>query len=499
MDVEGLIALWRRLEDGEVRFHHVDTTEASPLSHEILTAKPYAFLDDGEANERRTLAVPLRRGIPVDPGQMGRLDPDAIAQVRAELTPSPRTADELHDLLCDTVLLRARADWQPLFDELAARGRAMSVAGEHGTVRWYAAECAAMVEVLGSGTPSGEVTPEHVAATMLRGHLELCSPATGDTLAGRTGLSPTLLAVGLATLEAEGSVIQGRFCDPDGAEVEWCARRLLARMHGLSRARRRKSVESVSPEDFMRFLTRWHHVAPGSRVTGPAGLATVLEQLQGWEAAVASWEPDLLGARLRDYQPGWLDRMCHDGELQWMRLHPACPDDVDRRSSGPSKATPVSLVYRDELGWLLPAFRGAAVPPRPTVGAVAEIIEAIEANGPRFLTDLASDTGRLPTDIESALWEGVARGLFTADGFAAIRTLTSGPKRPDRRERALSKLRRSGVRAAHAAGRWSLVPDPAAPEDRDELVEALADQLLVTLGRPVLRPRRPREARRALA
>ncbi|MFN3220206.1 MAG: DEAD/DEAH box helicase [Acidimicrobiales bacterium] len=483
MDVEGLIALWRRLEDGEVRFHHVDTTEASPLSHEILTAKPYAFLDEGEANERRTLAVPLRRGIPVDPRDMGRLDPDAIAQVRAELTPNPRTADELHDLLRDTVLLQARVDWQPLFDELAARDRAHQ-RGTGSAVHWYAVECAEMVAVLDSGAPSGEVTPEHVATTMLRGHLELCSPASGDALAARTGLSPTLLAVGLATLEAEGSIIQGRFTDPDpdAGEVEWCARRLLARMHGLSRARRRKSVESVSPEDFMRFLTRWHHVAPGSRVTGPAGLATVLDQLQGWEAAVASWEPDLLAARLRDYQPGWLDRLCHDGELQWMRLHPACPDDVDRRSSGPSKATPVSLVYRDELGWLLPAFRGDAVPPRPTVGAVAEIIEAIEANGPRFLTELAADTGRLATDIETALWEGVARGLFTADGFAAIRTLTSGPKRPDRRERALSKLRRSGVRAAHAAGRWSLVPDPAAPEDRDELVEALADQLLARWG-----------------
>ena len=291
---------------------------------------------------------------------------------------------------------------------------------------------------------------------MLRGHLELCSPATVDALAAETGLGATLLAVGLATLESEGSIIQGRFTHPDAPEVEWCARRLLARMHGLSRARRRKSVESVSPEDFVRFLTRWHHVAPGTRVTGPAGLQTVLEKLQGWEAAVASWEPDLLTARLRDYQPGWLDRMCHDGELGWMRLHPGCPDDVDRRSSGPSKATPVSLVYRDELAWLLPAFRGDAVPPRPTVGAVAEIIEAIAANGPRFLTELATDTGRLATDIESALWEGVARGLFTADGFAAIRHFTSGPRGARPAERSLSKLRRSGVRAAQApaAGRW---------------------------------------------
>jgi len=217
----------------------------------------------------------------------------------------------------------------------------------------------------------------------------------------------------------------------------------------------------------------------------------VLEQLQGWEAAVASWEPDILGARVRGYQQPWIDRLCHDGEIQWLRLSPPAGSDPDRPGGRVSKATPVSIVHRQDLPWLLAAHRGEAETPEPTTGAVAEIVGALAEHGPRFLTQLATDTGRLPTDIESALWEGVARGLFTADGFEAVRSLTTPPARQrhearQRRQqtRALSRLRRSGVKAAHSAGRWSLVPavDPGDALERDELVEALADQLLQRWG-----------------
>ncbi|MEM7287124.1 MAG: DEAD/DEAH box helicase [Actinomycetota bacterium] len=508
MDVDGLIELWERLGEGAVRFHHVDTTEPSALAHEILTARPYAFLDDDELPDRRTHNVRLRRGLPVEPSELGKLRPEAIAQVQAELTPKPSTPDELHDLLRDVVVLRARDEWRHLFSDLAGRGRAQRVeATESLPERWYATESSDDVDVLLTGVPSEDTFPEKVAATALRGHLELMSPATADRLGAELGIPATQITVGLLTLESEGSVLQGRFTeaarrglpvgDPvnsssgtaanpgaaDTTQIEWCSRRLLTRMHALSRSQRRKSVEAVSPADFVRFLTRWQHVAPGTRVTGPAGLGRVLEQLQGWEAAVASWEPDLLGARLRDYQPGWLDRMCHDGELQWLRLSPRAMEDPDAKGGGPSKATPVSLVFRQDLGWLLAAFRGDTEAPRPSAGAVAEIVEVLGSTGARFLSELATDTGRLASDIESALWDGVARGLLTADGFEAIRALTtSGSKRPDRRERALSKLRRGGVRAAHAAGRWSVVPPAPEVEEPDELVEALADQLLQRWG-----------------
>ncbi len=486
LDVDGLIELWTDLRAGTVTFHHVDTTEPSLLGHEILSARPYAFLDDAELQDRRTRAVPLRRGLPVDPSDIGSLRPEAIAQVRAELTPHPRTPDELHDLLRDTLLLAARDEWRLLFAELEARGRGRRIAADGDTPeRWHAVESAEQLEVLRSGVPSERTSPETVAAAVVRGHLEMHSPITAEALGALTGLPATQLLVGLLTLESQGAAIQGRFSASAGeaaAPMEWCSRRLLARMHGLSRGARRRSVESASPEQFIGFLARWQHVAPGTQVSTPAGLARVIEQLQGWEAAVASWEPDLLGSRVRGYQPSWIDRLCHDGEIQWLRLSPPTLDDPDRRGSGPSKATPVGLVFRDDLPWLLHAVRGEQRPATPTAGPIAEIAEALDRNGARFLTELAADTRRLTTDIESALWDGVARGLFTADGFEAVRGLTSARRRADRRERSLSKLRRSGVRAAHAAGRWSLVPDIEPVVDRDELVEAVADQLLQRWG-----------------
>ncbi len=514
MDVDGLIELWRALEGGTVTMSCVDTTEPSALSHEILTARPYAFLDDGEAADRRTRNVPLRRILPLDPSNLGALDPAAVAEVRAEMAPSPRTADELHDLLRDLVLLAAHEPWRPLFDELAARGRAAAVPWA-GAERWHPVEAARAVVVLTgevtggpavAGDPDGaDLFPEQVAATVVRGHLELQSPVTEAELARITGLPPTLLKVALATLETEGSAIQGRFTpgaiqgrftpsariSVQGAPpVEWCSRRLLARMHGRSRGARRRSVEPVTPEQLVRFLTRWQHVAPGTRLASADGLARLVEQLQGWEAAVAAWEPDLLAGRLERYDTRWIDQLCHAGELQWLRLSPrAAPADPDRRGGGPSKATPITILYRHDLPWLLAAGRGEAEPARPAVGAVAEVAEALGCHGPRFLTELTVDTGRLAPDVEAALWDGVARGLFTADGFEAVRSLTTGGpgRREERQARALSRLRRQGVRAAHGAGRWALVPpvgEPGVEEaaDRHDLAEALADQLLARWG-----------------
>ncbi len=496
MDVDGLIELWRALGEGRVEMRCVDSAEPSVLSHEILTARPYAFLDDGEAGERRTRAAPIRRGLPVDPDDMAALNPDAVAEVRAELAPDPRTADDLHDLLRDVVLLAARPEWQPLMDELVARGRAEASADGGG--RWFAAESSPRVEALLGGRPVGEVTPELAAADLIRGHLELHSPTTADQLVAVTGVSSTLVQVGLATLENEGSAIQGRFTEAarrkgDGSAAQWCSRRLLARMHRRSRASRRRAIDAITPEQFVRFLTRWQHVAPGSQAMGPAGLQQVIEQLQGWEAAAAAWEPYILAARIRNYQLPWMDRLCHDGEIQWLRLRPRlsavdsgdAPEPSNPRGAGMSKATPVSVVCRPDLPWLLAATRGDGVAAVPDVGAVAEIAAVLTEHGPRFLTELAADTGRLLTDVEKALWDGVGRGLFTADGFDAVRNLTAGAaaqRQAARRMRAVSKLRRSGVRAAHAAGRWSQVPEVSPVEDRDELAEAVVDQLLQRWG-----------------
>ncbi|HEV8626780.1 MAG TPA: DEAD/DEAH box helicase [Acidimicrobiia bacterium] len=531
LDIDGLVALLDGIEAGRVAVHFRDTTEASAFAHEILTAKPYAFLDDAEAVDRRTNAVRLRRGLPVDLSTIGRLDPEAIARVQEEVTPDPKTADDIHDVLLSLVVTPAREVWRPLFDELAARNRVCSHLGPDGVERWWAAESAADADALvddlfgvhpsrtsateerrnaGSGQP---VPVEQVAASVLRGHLDLSGPVTAAELADRCALPASKIAIGLAVLEQGGFVLQGRFTAPavspgdnpeppgaDPAAIEWCARRLLARMHSYSRTNRRKAVEPVTAVDFMRFALRWQHVAPGTQLRGHGGVRIAIEQLQGFEAAAATWEPEILRRRVAEYQPSYLDRLCHDGEVTWLRLTAAQPAS-DRRSS-PSKATPVALAFREDLMWLLQAARLApptSAPARgsgngsratvalvepavPEVGATAEVVEALRDRGAQFLAELASVTRRLPTEIEEALWDGVSRGLLTADGFAAIRSLVETGRPRPRPAHSVSRLRRGAPRQNRAAGRWSLIPPVEPVDEREALAEAVADQLLQRWG-----------------
>ena len=284
-------------------------------------------------------------------------------------------------------------------------------------------------------------------------------------------------------------------------DEQWCARRLLHRIHVYSQKRRRQQVEPVSIQDFVRFLHRWHHVTPGTQRRGPEGVLEAIAQLQGWEAPAGTWERYLLAARVERYRPSLLDQRCHAGDVTWARL--TLPGlEGDEIGSGPeavgpagparspSRATPISLCARADLAWLLAAVRRpTAHPVAPEVGALAEILGVLRSQGARFHRELASDTGRLATDIERALWDGVARGLLTADGFHAVRSLLDSRQAaaleahesPLRRRRSL----RRGASAAGRApgeGRWALVTSPAAVDEPDELAEAVAEQLLARWG-----------------
>jgi ATP-dependent Lhr-like helicase len=253
-------------------------------------------------------------------------------------------------------------------------------------------------------------------------------------------------------------------------------------MHSYSRRSRREGVDAVTAQDFMRFLLRWQHVAPGAQLNGEAGLLAALEQLQGWEAAAVAWEPELLARRLRPYSPAWLDRLCHDGHVAWLRLTPRVLDDPDAVTA-PSKATPIAVVFRGDLPWLLAAARGGAAPAEPSVGATAETIEVLRARGASFATDVLAATGRLPDDVERGLWDGVARGLLMSDGFGAIRARVAGTAAVVRPRR-LARMGRMTADTVPSAGRWALVPPAAgaADLDREELAEAVAEQLLNRWG-----------------
>ena len=477
LDIEGVARLIERIESGDVRVHCRDTTEPSVLSHEIITARPYAFLDDEEFQNRRTNAVHLRRGLSVDLDAIGSLDPAAIEQVHEEIRPDPANADELHDLLSSTVVLRPRPQWAGFWEALVARGRGRVVATPDGPM-WCAAELA---DTAGAAL-AGEDT---ALAAMLRGHLELAGITTVEELSALTTVPAGRITSGLAALRQAGFAFEGRY-RPGADGPEWVARRLLARIHSYSRQTRRRSIEPSTLQDLMRFLLRWHHLAPGTQLSGEDGLVQLLSLLQGYEAAAMAWEPELLGRRMRHYDGGWLDRLCHAGEVAWLRLVPRPRDDGEPSTAGPSKATPIAVVLRSDLPWLLAAARSAGAPARPSVGATAEILEVLEARGACFATDLASATRRLAEDVDRGLWDGVARGLVMCDGFAAIRARVGPPRAPSRPSR-FSRMARVPAPRVSSAGRWSAVPaDPGGPGDADvdadELAEAVAEQLLNRWG-----------------
>ncbi len=476
LDVDGLRRLLEGIESGAVQVHCCETTEASVLAHEIITARPYAFLDDEEFQNRRTNAVRLRRGLHVDLNSIGSLDPDAIEQVHGEIAPTLATADDLHDLLSSLVAIPAREDWRLLWEELERRGRSRAFR-PGGDELWCTAELSREAALAFDDDDSA-------AARMVRGHLELLGITTVEGLARATTLAPTRVAVALAVLQRDGFVLQGRYT-ADAVDTEWVSRRLLARMHSYSRRSRRERVQPATAQDLMRFLFRWQHVAPGTQLAGDNGLTAVIEQLQGYEAAAVSWEPELLARRLHHYSPGWLDALCHGGEVAWLRLAPRPRSELDGPAAAPSKATPIAVVFRTDLPWLLEAERGGTPPLPPTVGATAEILDSLGRSGASFAADLAAATRRLPDDVERGLWDGVTRGLIMCDGFGAIRArIAGGRQRPPAGRPRLSRLGRMPQPTAASAGRWALVPCPSSGpgSDREELAEAVAEQLLRRWG-----------------
>jgi ATP-dependent Lhr-like helicase len=510
MDVDGLVAMLGRLEAGNTRVHFVESTEPSVLSHEILNGKPYTFLDDAPLEERRSRAVSMRRGLPLQAEALARLDPDAVSRVRAEAAADIRGPEELHDLLLSLVVLRPESEYQSWFESLAATGRAsaVSVSGAvpvpDADSLWSAVERRSSVEAL---FPDATFAPDHrlpvsfgtgetvdadvAAADALRGHLDVIGPITVAGLATRTALAESGVRVGLARLQAEGFAMEGRF-DPDlaTAEEQWCARRLLARIHSYTQHKLRREIEPVTAQDLVRFLLRWQHVAPGTQRTGRAGVMAVIDQLQGFEIAAGAWEEAILPARVENYQSRWLEDLCLSGDLVWGRLalRVDTDDETSRRGSAtPSRATPVTFAQRPDLSWLLQGARGEATANEPAHGAGRDVLDALRQHGAMFHSQLRDATGRLPVEVEEGLWDLVARGIVTADGFQAVRSLLSARQAWKRRHRHEQRTRLGGRRAAPTwreggEGRWALLPVPGPTDDPDGLAEQVAGQLLARWG-----------------
>lgn len=496
MDLEGLIAVLRRIETGTIRCVAVDTPTPSVFSHEILNANPYAFLDDAPLEERRARAVEMRRTLPPDLlGQVGALDPEAIAEVARESWPVVRDADELHDALLTLFWLPESeiTQWAAYLPLLMESGRAvlLTVKGEASGVKgWVATENRERVERVLDGEEDATLD------TIVLGWMESTGPMTTVELAERLYLPVSAIDAAMVRLESQGQVLRGQF-RPHAAlrsqsaalsgtpSPEWCHRRLLARIHRLTIGILRKEVEPVTASDFIRFLLQWQHVVPGSRQHGEAGLQLVIGQLAGFEAAASAWEPQLLRSRMAKYEPELLDRLCLSGAVCWGRLSPhprfSQSGDTERRRIVPTSIAPISLFPREDSDWLMKSVRSEATtaPAEPTsqLSPVAQdLYRALGKQGASFFNDLVRITHHLQTEVEQGLWELVAAGFATADGFDNLRSLMD----PHRRR---AEGRERARRPRHAAGRWSLLRQADSRQlSAASASEQVAQQLLRRYG-----------------
>jgi len=488
-DVRGLESLLRSIEAGRVRMHCLDTVEPSPFSHEILNARPYAFLDDAPLEERRTRAVSLRHSLPEDARDLAKLDAEAIARVREEATPEARNADELHELLCDCVVVRPTdlpcgAD---AIDALVADARGSRVLAADGA-RIFASEKLAEVRAL---FPDAELEPvpalppglaerscelESSLDAAVRGHLGLLGPVTALDLSTRIGVGSGDVEASLVRLEGRGVAVRGRFEAAAGAE-QFCDRSLLARIHRYTLARLRREIEPVSARVFARFLLGWQHLAAGTRLAGEGGLLAALERLSGFEAAAAAWEDTLLPARVDGYKPALLDSLCLAGAAAWGRISPAPAEP----GTQPSRLTPIGVFPRAELDALLQASGPSRAVPETLRGPAERVLEVLRARGALFASELDVASRLLPVQVEEALRELIAHGLVTCDGFAPLRRLLGAASRAHQRRRpGRSRVLAGGL--ASPEGRWTLLATHGEPVDPDELAEATAWRLLHRYG-----------------
>jgi ATP-dependent Lhr-like helicase len=529
MDIDGVRNLLRGIEAGTIRCLAVDTPVPSRFSHEILNANPYAYLDDAPLEERRARAVEMRRVLPESVlEEVGKLDPAAIEQVRQEAWPDVRDADELHDVLHTLVALpleftpnhvetgapsassgralarlveRSSTIWTPLFRQLESQKRALTARLAERRF-WIATERAqafkahfpdAIFEVTPPDLTQAAITAGDALLAAVTGWMSHICPTTASELGGLLGIPASEIEKALLRMEASGAILRGNFTgstragapaphetaphEPALHETEWCDRRLLARIHRLTVATLRKQIEPVTPAQFMRWLVRWQHVAPGSQVQGERATLEILRQLQGFEVPANAWESQVLARRIAGYDPSWLDQLCLTGAVGWGRLspHPAtleASNGNSRRRVIPTSVAPITFFVREEADWMQPH---ESISESQGLSPVArQIFEYLRQRGASFFADIVRATGKLKAEVETGLWELVAGGLVTADGFDNLRSLIDPKRRAGQGSGRVSRPR-------HTAGRWAILHTDSAVE-RERSVEATCWMLLKRYG-----------------
>lgn len=534
MDLVGLRQVLERIENQEIQVRVVESPAPSLFAHEILNANPYAFLDDAPLEERRARAVNLRRTSSSGfDGNIGTLDGAAIEAVVDEAWPLVRDADELFDVLqvLGWLPLAMTERWQEYGDALLSCGRLLvlrvpveGISGAKAVEGWTTKEhlerlhtlfplanvVAGLQDSPALSVEEKPITLESAARDVVQGWMPHIGPVTADELAWRLSVPTLLVQQALLQLEGEGQVLRGHFRSSSRLEAstgsltreekkrdqhtfkgEWCDRSLLARIHRRTVTALRREIEPVTASDFMRFLFRWQHRAPGSQLHGEAGLREVIHQLAGFEAPASAWEPSLLKARLAEYKPEWLDNLCLRGEVAWGRL--TTPESkpillpVVGTGQGPggfafesgaplpafrplipTRLAPICFLRRQDVVWILgvakPGTSAGPLGVRLNLSGVAQaVLDCLDRRGACFFADLTGRTGHLSAEVEQALWELVAAGLVTADGFDPMRALID-PRR--RRAEGKDRARRPG----HSVGRWDLFQGDHGAHDEEPSV-----------------------------
>ncbi len=467
MDAEGWLAILRRLESGSLRVVARDLTEPSPLAQEVLSARPYAFLDDAPLEERRTQAVISRRWLdPTSAADLGRLSPEAIAKVREEAWPDAQSADELHDALTWMGYLTApevaaNPLWTALIGDLVGASRAVLLPDPRLSL-WVASDRRAQF-----ATPISEPA----LAGIVQSRLDGLGPVTTSALAATLPQVPEReVAAALLRLQTQGVVMRGRF-SPGAVAEEWCERRLLARIHRYTVRSLRAEIEPVAARDFMRFLFDWQRVTPAARMQGPDAMLAVLDQLEGTEVAAGSWESEVLPARINGYEPAWLDEQCLAGRYVWARI------GEPGHAVAPVRATPICVLGRRNLKlWAALSVDS----PAPQLSASAAAVGSVlMSQGASFFDELVDAAHLLPVQVEAALAELVALGLANSDSFAGLRALLLPADR--RRASAVRGRRRVALFGMADSGRWSWVRR-VAPAAREVVTEQVVRTLLKRWG-----------------
>ncbi len=475
MDLEGLIEVLRGIKDGSIRCLAVDTPVPSQFAHELLNANPYAFLDEAGLEERRARAVSLSRTLPASVlEEAGRLDQNAIDEIRRECWPDIRDEHELHDLLHSVVALPIdffidnsdARHWPTLYDRLNSKGRAQTI-DCNGIACWTSAERADHVAALWSQATE-KATKEQALKQCVQGWAQLLGPTTAHTFAERLNLNPSEVFQAFLAMEMQGLLMRGVFehhqKPANDHDIEWCERRILQRIHRRTLHTLRKQIEPVSPAVFMRWLLGWQHLAPQTQLSGEEGVLEALLQLEGFEAPAIEWERTLLPARVANYDPRWLDVLCLSGAVGWGRIspHPAwsTADGGAPRRVIPTNAAPITFYIRESADWLPHALvRERVEEPRLQQSLSAEALQIrslLRERGACFAADIQRILNLSKQQTQHALWELATAGLAAADGYDQLRAIMD----PRRKSAATSTT--PGKRPVRStAGRWSLLTEEA--------------------------------------